>query len=285
MSTPDTTDDTLVRQIPIGDLLAPTHDVRDGRSDQDVSRLARSLERSGQIHALYVVPARESASGVEGTWSELSLDERATAATSYRIVDGMTRWLAARELHWSTIRCEVHREEPEDQPLVSLAANEDRVDMTEFETVTAIHDHYRRSGMTQEEIAQRVGMSRSRLSNLFRALDGYDPTVEAWQNPDVPVRTGHVLQVERLETDAYKGMAHRDLLTNERSLGMFEEVVDQLLQRERDEMESVSEQVAEEGEEPDADEVKSHVDGSGSGTSGLPLMDRQVPLSGTMGLR
>jgi len=233
MSATAESDDTLVRQLPTDDLRAPQHDVRQTRSDEDIRTISESMERSGQLHAAYVVPIVPTDVEDEDEWRNQPVETLDSECTSYRLVDGMTRWLAAQELNWATLRCEVHSEPPENQTVTSLEANTSRVDMSDYETTRALYDHYQRTGHTQAEIAETAGISRSRLGNLFRALDGFNQAVKAWRDPDTHVSSGHVLQIERLETSAHKARAFRDLMHNQRSVSMLSEVVDNVADMER----------------------------------------------------
>jgi ParB/RepB/Spo0J family partition protein len=268
-ATPDD-DDTITQQVPLDELRAPTHDVRQERSDDDVATVAESMERSGQLHAAYVVPIVPSDAESEESFRSQSVREQADQCAAFRIVDGFTRFLAARELNWATLRCEIHGEEPDDQPIVSLEANTSRVDMSDYETTRALHDHYQRTGLTQAEIAERAGVSRSHLSNLFRALDGHDDTVRAWKDPNSHVTSSHVLLVEQLETQPHKDRAFRDLVHNQRSVGMFEEVVENVRDMEQRELKDAKRQLEETDEEVTEEKVHQLVDGTGPDTTDTP---------------
>jgi len=132
MSATAESDDTLVRQLPTDDLRAPQHDVRQTRSDEDIRTISESMERSGQLHAAYVVPICPSDVNDEDEWRNQPVEDLDSECTSYRIIDGMTRWLAAQELNWATLRCEVHATPPENQTVTSLEANTSRVDMSDY---------------------------------------------------------------------------------------------------------------------------------------------------------
>lgn len=270
MSATAESDDTLVRQLPTDDLRAPQHDVRQTRSDEDIRTIAESMERSGQLHAAYVVPVCPSDVDDEDEWRSQPVETLDSECTSYRLIDGMTRWLAAQELNWATLRCEVHSEPPENQTVTSLEANTSRVDMSDYETTRALYDHYQRTGHTQAEIAETAGISRSRLGNLFRALDGFDQAVKAWRDPDTHVSSGHVLQIERLETSAHKARAFRDLMHNQRSVSMLSEVVDNVADMEQREIDDAKRQLREADEEVTEEKVKELVDGTGPDNTDSP---------------
>jgi hypothetical protein len=72
--------------------------------------------------------------------------------------------------------------------------------MTQAETVRALYQHYQETEHTLEELGEKVGYSRSYLSNVFGLCESPDWLQNAWRNPDHPLETGHGLAVKSLLT-------------------------------------------------------------------------------------
>jgi len=223
--------ETLVKQLRLDQLVAPEHDVRQQRDQDALDRLADSIERSGLIHPIMVVPERDDDLPDAVSWSDLDVKEKSNLADRYRVVDGWSRTLALRQLNRTTGRCEVHPEEPDNQTVVSLEANTERLEMSDYETVAALQEHKQQTGKTVTELAEEAGMSRSHLSNLFRCLDGFEPAVRAWRDPNTHVTAGHVRVIESLDSERAKELTFQDCMNYERSTGMLEEVAENAAQQ------------------------------------------------------
>lgn len=221
--------ETITRQIPLDQLVAPEHDVRRERRDEQVSRIAQSLERSGQIHAAYVVPQRPDDYDAD-EWADL--DDPQTmyeAADVYRIVDGWTRRLAAEEVNWQTLRCEVFPEEPDQQTVTSLEANTARIDMDEHETIVALKEMAARRGMTSEEVGELVGYSDSYIRNLFRLLDEPDQITDAWASPETEISAAHIAAISQLPDTQEKERMMRYVLEHDASVSQTRDYVESRL--------------------------------------------------------
>lgn len=216
--------DTVVRQLPVDDLVKPHHDVRQGRDQDGLDSLARSLERSGQLHAIMVYPEPVELDAETMAWEDLGLEDRIDLCDVFRVVDGWSRTLAARDLNWPTIRAEIWPDEPDNQTVASLEANTTRLEMSDYETVRALKDYYESSGMTQAEVAEEAGISRSRLSQLFSLLEGYPPAVEEWADPDSHVTASHVQVIEQLDQEKAKELTYQDMMNYQRSADLLQEV-------------------------------------------------------------
>lgn len=230
MSDDHDTVETITRQIDTDKLLHPDHDVRRERRDADVSRIAQSLERSGQIHAVRVWPVRPVDHCHADEWAAMDVQARYEAATEYKIDDGVTRVLAAGENNWATVRCEVFPDEPDEQTIVSLEANVSRVDMDEFETIEALREWAEREGLTSEEVGDQIGYSDSYIRNLFRLMDEPDQVTDAWASPETHITASHVGALAQLPSIAEKERLMRYVLEHELSVSRTRDRVKSRLQ-------------------------------------------------------
>jgi len=220
---------TVTEWVDLHRLAPPETDVRANRDRGQIRSIAQSLERSGQLQAAKVFPSNVDAVDAD----EISADElRETAleADELVVVDGWTRREAAKVNNWDSLRCEIFPSEPEDQTIESLDANTERLDMTDFETIKALRDWKDETGATDEQVAQKIGKARSTVSNYFRALDGYEPAVMAWKDPETIIEYGHVRELEQLPTDELKEKCLQDALEFERGVGAFRQTVNNTLE-------------------------------------------------------
>lgn len=88
----------------------------------------------------------------------------------YTIVAGERRWRAARMAELSEVPAIVRDVEEIRRMEMSLIENIQRTDLNPMEEAQAIHALMQQCGLTQEQVAQRLGKSRSAVANLLRLL-------------------------------------------------------------------------------------------------------------------
>ncbi|MDI3339086.1 MAG: ParB/RepB/Spo0J family partition protein [Sphaerobacter sp.] len=92
-------------------------------------------------------------------------------ATPYRILAGERRWRAARLAGLRTVPAIVRDSTPRELLEVALVENVQRADLTVIEEATAYRQLIEEFGLTQAEVAARVGKSRVAITNALRILD------------------------------------------------------------------------------------------------------------------
>jgi ParB family chromosome partitioning protein len=137
-------------EIPIDQLRANPHQPRHRFDPEALEELAASIRLHGVLQPLLV--SENSPHG-------------------YLLITGERRWRAARLAGLATVPA-VIREQIEDKQQLELALVENlqRRDLTPLEESRAF-EHLRTSlGLSQQEIAERVGMERSTVANALRLL-------------------------------------------------------------------------------------------------------------------
>lgn len=165
---------TIVEWLPLDHLEPPATDVRNYRDRDKVRSIAESLERSGQIQPAKVVPVIDGDRVDDPDADRDALRALLDDAETFETVDGWTRREAARINNWERLRCEIWPTEPDDQVIESIEANTERLDMDDYETMASIKEWADENGLTHEAVGDRLGKSRSTISNWFRALDAPD---------------------------------------------------------------------------------------------------------------
>lgn len=215
---------SIVREVPLDRLAPPEHDVRDDRDPDDVRGLAQSMSENGQISPLTTYCGELPEGNGEFDREDFSLDELADRCEAIHIVDGLSRLAAAETMGWPTLRCEVFREAPEHISILSLAANTDRLPMSDYETVRALHDYKEETGEPLRVIGERAGYAPSTLSNYFGALDSPEFLIDAWRSKENDVGLGHVVEIASLPTEETQRKVLRDAVQYSRPVSHTREV-------------------------------------------------------------
>ncbi len=88
----------------------------------------------------------------------------------YQIVAGERRWRAAKMAGLPTIPAIVREVAPGEGLALALVENLQREDLNPLEAASAYQELTEKFGMTQEEVARRVGKDRSTVANTLRLL-------------------------------------------------------------------------------------------------------------------
>lgn len=152
-----------------------------------------------------------------------------TGGGRYRIIAGERRFRAAK-LAGLTMLPVVIREAPEDREALEMALIENiqREDLNPMEQAGALRRLVKDYGMRQEEIAARVGKSRSTVANLMRLLHLPESIQELVASGQLSA--GHARALLPLETEAAIASAVSWILRDELSVRQTEELVKNLLQ-------------------------------------------------------
>ena len=137
-------------QIPVDRVRPNPLQPRHRFDDDALAELAASIRRHGVLQPLLV--------------SEDATD-------GYLLITGERRWRAARLAGLQTVPAVIRERIADEQQLeLALVENLQRRDLTPLEEARAF-DHLRSSlGLSQQEIADRVGMDRSTVANSLRLL-------------------------------------------------------------------------------------------------------------------
>lgn len=146
--------------VPVGAVRPSPFQPRKLFDEQELRELAQSIERSGMIQPVIVRPA-DTGAGVEGDGG----------GAAYELVAGERRWRAAQIASLETIPAVVRELDDESAAEWALVENIQRTDLNAVERATALHRLAERFGLTQQEVAARVGMDRSSVANAVRLLD------------------------------------------------------------------------------------------------------------------
>jgi len=192
------TDTAILRSVPLDRLVLPSDDVRDSRSDEAILDIASSMgdPAIGQQTPINVYPADYDEH--DNLDSREALQEHYETDVDLVIHDGVTRFLAAKQLGWSDLRAEILPAPPHDEIMARLSANTDRSDMSDHEVFSALKDHYERTDATLEDVGDKLGVNASYVSRVFNLFDAPDYIYQPWADEQHPLTTSHAMAVRSL---------------------------------------------------------------------------------------
>jgi ParB-like chromosome segregation protein Spo0J len=185
----------ISREVALDQLVAPEHDVRDGRDPEEVRSIAASMgdPATGQQQPIATYP-------VDYQDRDLDDEDELTAVfedgVDLVIHDGVTRYQAAQQLGWSTLWAVIVPEPPEDEVIARLEANTERIDMDDYEVFAALKEWYDdEPEVTLDDVGEKLGVSNSYVSRCFSLFDGPGFVRDAWEHSEHPLGTSHALAV------------------------------------------------------------------------------------------
>lgn len=137
-----------VRSVPIEQIIPNPHQPRTSMDREKLAELAASIRVHGLIQPLIVTET------VEG----------------YVLIAGERRWRASQLAGLGQVPVVVKETSPQDMLELALIENIQRADLNALEEANAYRQLIDDFGLTQEEVAERVGKARSTVANLLRLL-------------------------------------------------------------------------------------------------------------------
>src|SRR5215211_173881 len=165
-----------LRDLPL-DLIKPNPDQPRTRFDAaSIASLAASIADAGMVQPLIVRPLGDG---------------------RYELIAGERRWRAAREAGIQTVPAIVRDEAEAERLQTALIENMAREDLNPVDEARACAALVEDLGLSKEELARRLGRSRSAISNLIRLLDLPDDAVELLSSGELSEGHGRALLMAR----------------------------------------------------------------------------------------
>jgi ParB family chromosome partitioning protein len=139
-----------IKEIPVDEIIPNPFQVRRNFDQKALEELAQSVKEHGLIQPLIVTHDAESG--------------------KYQLIAGERRWHAAKIAGLSTVPAIVKEVSPRQMLEIALVENIQRADLNPLEEAEAYHFLIEEFGLTQEEVAKRVGKSRTAVANTVRLL-------------------------------------------------------------------------------------------------------------------
>lgn len=145
-------DPSHVRVLPLDDIVPNPRQPRREFSEKSLEELASSIKSQGVLQPLLVRPVGASQPG------------------KYEIVAGERRWRASRLAGLSEVPVYVRSFSPQDTLAAALIENLQREDLNPVEEAEGIRVLKEEFGLSQDDLATKIGKSRSAIANTLRLL-------------------------------------------------------------------------------------------------------------------
>jgi ParB family chromosome partitioning protein len=146
----DAVRETGIAELPVQEIRPnprqPRHRVEPG----ELSELMASIREHGVIQPVVVT--------------------RSPDGSGYVLIAGERRWMAATRAGLERIPAVIKEATPEEMLELALVENVQRADLNPLEEAAAYQQLVNEFGLTQEQVAQRVGRNRSTVANSIRLL-------------------------------------------------------------------------------------------------------------------
>ena len=141
----------------------------------------------------------------------------------YQIIAGERRWRAAKAAGLTTIPAYIRTVEDEGVMEMALVENIQREDLNAMEIALAYQHMADTIGMTQERISERVGKSRTSVTNFMRLLKLPAQIQMALKNHEIDM--GHARALLAIESPSAQIKLFKDIQKNNFSVRKVEELV------------------------------------------------------------
>ncbi len=148
---------------------------------------------------------------------------RQVADNRYQIIAGERRWRASQLAGLTSIPAYIRTVNDENIMELALVENLQRQDLNAIEIALAYEHLLEESGMTQERISERVGKSRTAITNYLRLLKLPAQVQMALQKKVLDM--GHARALLSLESPSQQIKLFKDIIKNNYSVRKVEELV------------------------------------------------------------
>lgn len=139
-----------LRSIPIDDITPNPHQPRQVMNQDDLHGLAISIKSAGVMQPILVRRGKQE---------------------QWELIAGERRWRAARIAGLVTVPAIITHIDDQSSAEFALVENLQREDLNAIERGAALRRLVEKFGLTQQELAERIGIDRSSIANLIRLTD------------------------------------------------------------------------------------------------------------------
>ncbi len=143
--------------VPIDAIVPNPHQPRSAIDQASLEELAASIREHGLIQPLIVTAMRP-------------MGRSETASLQYQLIAGERRWRAARLAGLAFVPVVIKEAAPQQMLELALVENLQRADLNPLEAASAYKQLMDEFGLTQDQVARRVGKTRVVVANALRLL-------------------------------------------------------------------------------------------------------------------
>lgn len=196
-----------LRKLPVEKLTPGRYQPRRDLHPEALEELAASIRQQGIMQPVVVRPLAQG---------------------NYEIIAGERRWRAAQLAGLEVIPALVRDAEDRDVIALALIENLQREDLNPVEEALALQRLQKEFELTQQQVAEAVGKSRSSISNLLRLLNLHQDVRRLLEHGDLEM--GHARALLSLE-ESKQLEAARQVVAKGMSVRQTEALVRKLLER------------------------------------------------------
>lgn len=174
----NSTDDKGVVTLRLTEIEPNRNQPRADFDENSLSELAESIQKHGLIQPIVVRP---------------------TSSGAYQIVAGERRWRACRMAGLIEVPVVIKELDDRNYFEVALVENLQREDLNPVEEAQGYRTLVEAYGLTQEQVAESVGKSRSAVTNALRLLNLSEAALEALKNGEITA--GHARAILAADSD------------------------------------------------------------------------------------
>ena len=192
-------------------------------------RIADVEPRSDQPRKLFEREALETLAesiGQYGVLQPIIVRESRALAGTYEIIAGERRWRAAKMAGLSEIPVVILEGDDLKAAQVSIIENIQRENLNPVEEAIAYRALMERFDLTQDQVSQQVGKSRSNIANMMRLLDLPDSVLELLREGSLT--TGHARALLGLDREEDIPVLAERILQNDLTVRDVERAVKQM---------------------------------------------------------
>ncbi|GBD37459.1 putative chromosome-partitioning protein ParB [bacterium HR36] len=197
---------SAILQVPLEQIETNPLQPRRDFDPQELAALKQSLESHGLLQPILVRPT----------------------SRGYQVVVGERRLRAAREAGWKEIPVRIVDFNDQQVFEAALVENLHRSDLNALEKAQGFAEYCKRYGVTHEELARRLGLDRSTVTNFIRLLDLPAAVQEALRTGQISF--GHARALLGLNNPQRQEELCREIIAR----GLSVRVVEQIVRQETD---------------------------------------------------
>ncbi len=167
-----------IQMIAIKDILISSGNPRKNFDMEGIEALAESIKMYGVLQPLVLIKEKEK----------------------YRIVAGERRFRAAKVAKLSEVPAIIKELSNKDQDMISMVENIQREDLNPYEEAMAYNNIMKQYNLTQQELSDVIGKSRTYIANMVRLINLDEITIEQLENGNITSSQGRaLLGIDNLE--------------------------------------------------------------------------------------
>ena len=210
--------DAKVNTVRLSDIEPDKNQPRKMFNEEALATLAESIERHGVLQPLVV---RKAGGASDGSAASKLLGDK------YTIISGERRWRAAKMAGLTEVPVVVKELSDTDVAAIMLVENLQREDLNPVELAEGLKRLIEEFGLTQEEAASIVGISRPALTNALRLLSLPEEALDTLACGDISA--GHARALLSLGNNDLIHSALQDVISKGLSVRETEKLVKDII--------------------------------------------------------